>query len=161
MPTLTAFPRMRNQKMPFAAFMAGCGRVRAVEPGHHTNPNNTWAFALYRLYLWCSGHETVAAIEKAVRELGRDRTLREAFTTVAALGDRSKSLAWVRARYVAPPMGKDEQLQARLAGIAKKAQRAETRARALLAKHTKALQREQRLVRKWKAKVAYYDSKNR
>jgi len=86
-----------------------------------------------------------------------DEGVRLELDSVARLGGLRGVRAWVRERTRPRKLTKEEREQARLAGIAKKAQRAEAAARANLARHQRALRREQAAVKKWAARVRYYD----
>ncbi len=102
---------------------------------------------------------TKATMRRLGRTLVDDRELRATFDALVRMGDRERVIAWIIGREAPAPLTKEEAEAARIAGIKKKAVRAEALARAQLRAHTRALAREKKAVKRWDAKVRYYDRK--
>jgi hypothetical protein len=102
---------------------------------------------------------TKTMIKTAARTLADDDELRAAFESVVRLGEGRSVAMWITQRFGPAPLTEEQRLAARLAGVQAKAKREEAHARAKLAEHETALKRERQAVKRWRAKVRYYDRK--
>lgn len=140
------------------ALLRSVGRARVLKGRTGSAP--LWAEQLAYMHRRATKRASKALVKKAALGVADDLELRAAFEAVVRLGDASKVWAWLEATFDPKvPLPKEEALARRVAGRIAKAIKDEQHARAMLRAHEAALKREQRAVRKWRAKVRYYDRK--
>lgn len=141
-------------------FLRSIGRARLLVTQRPIGGANFWVGTLVRLMRRTKKRAAKATIKKLAREVADDLALRAAFEAVARLDDGGKGLtAWVMGRVARPPMSKADALAARIEGRRKKSTKDEKHARQMLREWMTALARAKTGVKKWRAKVAYYDRK--
>jgi len=140
-------------------FMRSIGRARLLITDKPEG-RNFWIGTLIKLMRRSRVRASRAIIKRLALQVADDLVLRAAFETVARLDDGGAGLTkWIVAREAPPPMTKAEALTARIEGRRKKSTKDEKHARKMLTDWTRVQARAKTAVKKWKAKVAYYDRK--
>jgi hypothetical protein len=104
--------------------------------------------------------------ERMVYVIATEPEQLKAFDSVFRLSGRAPACNWLLDLLIARDPAEEKQVSsqdnitaARIEGVKKAARRREARARTQLKVHLGKLRREQRLVKHWRSKVAYYDRK--
>ncbi len=118
-----------------------------------------WISALTDLTKRARKRATKTMVNRAVRELADDVSLRSSFESAVRLGDGRAVLMWLNGRYWPPPLTEKQREDRRIAGLAKRAKADEAHARAMLAHYEKAAKRARNGIKRWKRTVSYYDRK--